>query len=910
MEFSRVKASTGHTHAMSALDRTLASTFIDRLGPSVGMRSYFVQRSRTDERKNRAGSRVPFWSKDLNAELEDFAPQHDDLLAFVDVDQYIDMPSFLCDNFQSTVLYTFQPTQVARTATEYSFTFDEDNSVDYRVTGGGRYQHRVWNYSHDNILVYKSFFGIPYKAATYGIDRRRTSEDHELVLLTPLSMWRGFFAFIVRFFLFGRALTRLRVVFGRFLRLKVHSGAGLLVSTGKIGEFAQATVPIEIDETLGSIAKISKFDLTLPQSISACDGNKEAGTVLTDYHRNSTNDAILAGWTRESLKPDVVAPIPESVRVYSFDPSTYDPADKPIMTPYMSPILGDCFVPANSLSNIQNGVTERIEKVKPGELAMTPFLFQCMQEFVEFLIPEPNVLDPEDDDYLYVHQFSPSQRRILETPTLEPKRVANCFVKKESYGDVKPMRLISQINGDDKAEYSKFIYAFTAHVLKHQEWYAFGKTPKEVAERVAQVCALALKDVSNSDFSKFDGHGSNLMRELERLVLMRAFRKVHLEKVIGLHRTQFGLKAFVRTPDVLDPVVTYDSEFARLSGSPETSSFNGVTNAFVSYLQARLSRPDGTCKTPAQAWKDLGIYGGDDGLTADVDTQNYKRAAKMIGQAITVEKVQKHCLGVKFLARVYSPFVWVGDVNTCCDLPRQLTKIHVTVNLGHGVTPIMKLLEKCLAYWLTDANTPILGEFVKRARYLLNGEFERNPLTAPMRAWSAKFDKCVQYKNEPAEWMMEYVEQVMPSANIHGFFAWLEKTTILSDLLKPPLLQEPVPAKPKVPVVVDGQIVEPDAPAKDNKKPQLPKSDKPEKPKMTKEEFETFKADLVAKGRWREKTVTPPQHADDSKDWKKDKFVGKGKTEKPPIKGWKARPRANSADQSAKPKGTAPSNRG
>jgi len=893
LQFSRVKPSPGHTHAVSACDRTVASTFIDRLGPLVGLEPYFVQRSRTDERKNRLGSRVHFWSKDLNVQPEEFMPPEYSLLAMVDVDQYVDMPSFLCDNFRPLVLYTFQPSQVSRTSSEYSYTFNKYNRVEYRVTGGGLYEHSVWNYSHDNIMVYKSFFGIPYKAATYGIDRRITSLDHELVLLTPLSMWTGMFALFARVLLFGRSLVRLNLVHGAFLRLKVHSMEGFLVSTGKVGEYAQATVPVEVDDTCKTIAETSKYDFTLPQAVSLAGGDKTAGAVLMQWNRALVDGNLDA--TLPSSKPDVVCPVSDSIRLYHFDPPSYDPADKPIVVPFMSPLLGDCFVPANSLTNIQHGVQERIEKVKPGQLIMTPFLHQVMLEFVELLIPEPNQIDPVDVDFLYDQQSKPTQRRILETllPGDYIKRVVAAFVKKETYGELKAMRLISQICGNDKAAYSLFIYAFTEKVLKHQPWYAFGKTPQQIALRIAEVCGLAVEDVSNSDFSKFDGHGSNLMRELEALVLNRAFRHQYKEEVLKLHRTQYGLKAFVQTPDPMD-LVTYDSEEARLSGSPETSSFNGVVNAFVSYLQFRLNRPDGTSLSPLAAWKKLGMYGGDDGLTADVHISNYIRAAQMIGQVLTVDKVKKHCIGVKFLARVYSPDVWSGDVNTCCDLPRQLTKLHVTVQLGHGVTPLMKLLEKCRAYWLTDKNTPILGDFVRKARFLLNGEFVANPQTAPMRAWCTSFSEESQYRNEPADWMMEYVHSVMPNCDFKRFMTWLEKVNSLHALLTPPLLQEPTEAKPKSTVVINGELV--------GDKPPV----KPKPSVAPKVDFETFKAKKIAEGTWVERSKDPKRQAEKTDDkTKRPEKTGKtlwreGKG-KEPVEGSPRRETAKPTAKGGKP---------
>jgi hypothetical protein len=421
--------------------------------------------------------------------------------------------------------------------------------------------------------------------------------------------------------------------------------------------------------------------------------------------------------------------------------------------------------------------------------------------------------------------------------------------------------VISTINGSDKAAYSKYIYAF-AEVLKQQDWYAFGKSPCEIAERVSLVCQQAINDVANTDFHKFDGHGSNVMRHLEQMVLLRAFRTCHHDTLLDLHRGQSNLKAFT----VMG--IEYLTLFSRLSGSPDTATFNGTVNAFVAYLEKRLTREDGSSYTPQEAWNALGIYGGDDGLSIDVNPACAKRAAKMIGQDLEVEPVNRGDLGVKFLARVYSPNVWYGDLNTCCDLPRQLTKLHVTINLGHKVTPEMKFLEKMRAYFLTDENTPILGDVVRRARYLLEADFEMDKLTAPMRPWGSDVPKDVQYFNDSADWMMDYVYTVLPEADVLAFVAWVTSCNTLQDLMKPPLLREGTPAESSVPVVVDDEILPRSGCVKRATKGGKSAETKPReirakestpsgkvsdgKQKLTPEEFEAWKAKKIKAGTWRE----------------------------------------------------------
>jgi len=782
---------SNHSHGESAADRTTCVSFMERFASLLGLNLYMIQRSRPDERKGRDGCRVAYFAKDLQVEQANFDPPDNALLAFVDSDQHVDMPAFMCDNFTPMLLYSFQPTQAARTTNNYSYTFLANNEVDYLVSGGGRYTHMVWNYGQDSILVQKTLFGVPYKVAIYLVDRRQSSLDHELVLLTPVRMWAGLFAPFVPWFIQGKPLVRLTPVTGKFVRLMSQSKGGLLISTGTVGNFAQASVSVDVDDTLATIARTSKYDLTMPQVVSFTEGDRVAGATLLEYHRS-----------RVQAKPAVVCPVAQAIQVYQFQPITYDPVNKPLLVPFMHPMLGDCFVPASGKASEQEAVNERVEKVKSPILEVTTVMSTYMDEFLEFLIPEAHGIDPVDDDELYDRQARPTQRRILDLAQFSVGLpIINSFIKKESYGDVKPPRLISTVNGTDKAAYSKFIYAFTQHCMKVHAWYAFGKTPQEIAQRVTDVCVKAKHNVANSDFHRFDGHVSNVLRELERRALIRAFRRAYHEELLKLHKSQHKCKGYTTEG------VEYDSEYTRASGSAETASFNGLANAFVSYMQARMNDSDGVFQSPEEAWETLGIYGGDDGLTADIIPETYVRAAQSMGQEIEVELVTKGSLGVKFLSRQYSPHVWDGDLNSCADLPRQLTKIHVSVALGLKVTPVMKLLEKCRAYMLTDENTPILGEFARRVCFLHNGPIEPNPSCAQIAFWLAKYPKDVQYPNEAADWMAEYTQSVLPEANIKCFREWLLKTTSLQDMLSPPLLCEPKSAKSAVPVVVRDEIL-------------------------------------------------------------------------------------------------------
>jgi len=787
-----MKVAIDHTHGIAAADRSGASCFIDRLADSLGRKVYFYQRSRSDERNRRSGSREYFWIKDLNTKVVGYEQPDNCMLAMVDVDQYVDMPSFLCGKECPTILYTFQPSQVSRESENYVFTFNKENEVQYTVTGGGLYTHKVWNYSMDNMMVVKRFMGIPYKTTAYLIDRRSTSVDHELILLTPLGTWGIFMAWFVALALGARVLQRLEVfVKSGFLRLRSVATSGSFISTGRPGELASAKIPTRVDDTIATIARISKYDLTMPQVQSYVDGDKEKAAILVDYHRNADDND----------KPPVVCPVPEGVRRYQFDPSRYEPEAKAGMVAFMSPLIHGAYVPDQTVANEERCVTGRVVDVRPKILRTTPFLRNVMHEFVEMFIPQriAHTLDPTDDDEVRDRQSKPSQRRIYDVNQgAVAKRLVQMFIKKEPYGKVADPRAISQINGVDKIAYSKYTYALEA-VLKEQKWYAFGKNPLDVANRVVEVVQDA-EFVVNTDFSRFDGHGSNLMRELEKMVLLRAFRETHHNELIELHRSQQNMKAYATLG------TKYETHFSRASGSPETSLFNSIVNAFVAFLALRMTKREGLFVAAHEAYARLGIYGGDDGLTADVEPDVYRKAASMIGQKLEAEPIMRYEFGVKFLARMYSPYVWEGDNRSCCDLQRQLTKFHVTVRLPSDVTPQMKLLEKARSFLLSDRSTPVLGDFCRRVETLSGGKIKPNHKTAQVASWLASFPEETQYPNEPDQWMIDYMVRLLPKANYTAYLKWLNKCRSLEDLMRCGLLQEPEEPETKVPAVVDGEI--------------------------------------------------------------------------------------------------------
>jgi len=477
----------------------------------------------------------------------------------------------------------------------------------------------------------------------------------------------------------------------------------------------------------------------------------------------------------------------DAVRRFQWVPKGAEPDDaaKPGMVAFMAPIVHGGFVPDSCLGNDQRFVEERMVNVKSVELIPDKFMMQCMNEFAEFLIPDEHEhhLAPTEYEEVYARQCKPSQRLILEEAEHgNPNDRTQQFMKREAYGTVTDPRGISTINGVTKREYSRFMYAFTDAVMKRQKWYAFGMTPREVAERVVEVVAGARK-ACMKDFSRMDGRHSNVLNLLERICYLRAFRQEFHSQLLALMSKHHHLRARSTFG------VTFSTEWQRLSGGADTSVGNTLDTAFIAYYTYRMMWLE-----PAEAWVKLGIYGGDDGLDTDVEVSVARKAASRVGQVLEIDVVDRGQPGVMFLARRYGPDVWYGDANSCCDLKRQLSKFHLTVALDSKVTPVQKLQEKTLSFLQSDANSPVFDIFLAKAYELY--PLKKTEFQNRLNLWHVEMDVSKQYPNERADWMDDYARESLGDFDFDRFAAWVascDGTTIFM----PPVFADPIAPKPK-----------------------------------------------------------------------------------------------------------------
>jgi len=786
----------GHTHAEAAGCRTAATAFVMNVAQYCGASVFIVGMSRSDQRKNYRGTRQWFWSKDANATNRNDNPKQDDIRYMCDVDYYVDMPNLLAEEAKPLLLYTMVPESAAQTGVDNTaYRFMEDGSLQTTVAGGGAYQHYIWNYGMDSVMVTRYVFGIPWTSIAYSIERKQVSRNRQLILFAPMREFYGLGCWLSLFLLETSKLTRFNPVVStpdtKFIRFDVLKPNGeAYVTTAVAGSFLCADVSVEVDECIATVANLGTTNLMLPTTASWIKDNRSAAAVLTRYHR--------ATCTRSKL---TVFPVEKSVRSYQYKPDEYDQDARVKVEAFMSPLVHEAFVPVPNKAGEEQCVEGRVNGLRKPDPKPCKFRDRCIDEFAE-LVVQGAVLEPVCYEVVADKQTRASQVVSLIRAVVTGwyrKLVLKCHIKGEVYPGVKDPRNISTYNDADKLDMSMFALALSEH-MKQYQWYGPGKTPLELATRVSEICSNAESYVNISDFHRMDGTISYVLRQVDRAIMMKIFAN-HRAKVNEILKTNVDNTGF------LPNGTTFEQGPSHGSGCAATSLFQTNRAAFCAYLALRHQRmPSGRYRTPAEAFAAIGIHLGDDGLDAGLPTADHEWSAKRLGLVLEAATVQRGFRGVNFLARYYSSNVWYGDTNSMCDIKRQLSKFHTTIRMPKDVAPEHKLVEKCLSYVATDGNTPILGPFCKRV--LLLSPYRPKALRGIGNWWS-KFEASVQYPNENVDgWMDDECIAQFEEFDRGQFTDWLVNTQTSAELLRAPVCAEPKAPQPTVvDVVVDGDVL-------------------------------------------------------------------------------------------------------
>lgn len=766
-----VTPNDNHSHGFSAALRTTAFRFTDALATASGLSTFCYQMSSRDQTSGKRGERTYYWAKDVCA-----LPQYDeveptDLVSLVDVDYYVDMPTRLAETPLPHVLYTLIPSSAGRTTSEYSYSFNSKSEIEYKVRGGASYCHPLWNWCVDWFTVTKfTWFGLPYKTVTYDVSMRRIGEDKAIVLLAPMRVHNGLGAIFA--WLMGRPLERLvTAIPGGFTKVSIF-GEVKEVSVARQGVETSCTVEADVFNTLKSTKYVSPSQkLTLYQVKQAVPEElKDSAAILNDYFLYA-QDAPVA---------DLYHIEPPTMVQFGFQ--TPDPADKPAMVAFCKPFVPPAFVPINNKDSNDQAIKGRVQFPREqaetilGGFKMTQTKLNALNEFVCRLVPEPGRHSPMDHLEIAARQVKPGQKRDLNDAGFVEKftGIVTSFMKKEAYGKPTDPRNITTFPAKVKIDYAAFMYPLMDY-MKRYDFYAFGKTPFDVAQRVAQLCVGAQR-VSCPDISRMDGFVNHFARTIERAVGLRFFAPEHAAEFTRTHEESFG------NTGITSDGTRYEQGFSRGSGEMGTSVWNTIINLFMIFYAKYMEVSDFDA-----AWAFLqssAIAGGDDSVVGDIPPAHLIRAAQHVGFILKCPTYTRGQVGVNFLARIYGPDVWEGCPDSMCSLRRQMEKIHLTPSVP--LSPEEKLFEKASSFDLTDRNTPVIGNFcravlrttvVKHRSGLLDRYGDHHP-------------REHQYPNEFGDWMIDVAAEELPLLRLSELCEFFDGVQRSEELLHAPVFYE------------------------------------------------------------------------------------------------------------------------
>jgi hypothetical protein len=788
---SSSKHNAAHSHPTGAKGRTDAINTMQTIVAITGHIEYVIQPRPSDVQRGKPGRSQYFWGKDTRVPAMHDDITHDHAITITDTDYYMNMPQQL-QHFNLHLLYTMTPTQASATSVaNTSYTFEGDEIVSH-ICGGATYRHRLWNYSGDTLTVMFWRYGVYPVLQQFAIERRSVNLTHSIVALIPLNRWTGLAALVASRVLEHSHLERMNPAVGDYTIIRTISQSTDLISISRQGDYTAATIDTTSFEELSNLQRHSKVGLT-------------ATAIKTKMAKETTNPqvTVLLSYIRENIPRKTSSfyrnyKVEYAVQTYHLFPDTYSPDQKRSLTAFMFPLFNGSYSPSNTLGSAIAAIDGRVNNLKQIKL-MTQQHYYYMSKFLQYLVPNDIAFTycPVDEDYILDKQTRPTQVRTLyEAFDQEVRKpFQSIFVKKESYGKIADPRVITTERPADKLEYCAYQYSISAF-MKTQPWYAFGLTPIEIADRVAQI-AQASETINCTDFSRMDGRKTLVTRTLNYLFMKRLFAREYHEDILRI--LQSKINVFASSPEFDGEVYRFNAELAQGSGLPDTSNFNSLDNAFNNFLGYYFQY-----KSFDVAWEKLNelvILGGDDTVAGDLEHTSIVEASTSLGHVITSDIYKRGEPGVNFLARQYGPDLWNGEMNSCTDIMRCLSKLHTTVTLPPTVTAAEKLSQKLTSLAFTDRNSPLIEDLI--SKFLkVGGKIAERDQWQIQSFWS-QYPPEVQYPNFSEEWMFDLLP---PGINYTEFYDYLEKCTSVYDLMSLRLIMEkdPTPHAQQVVVDIDG----------------------------------------------------------------------------------------------------------
>lgn len=686
--------SPDHTHPLSASYRTAVNEYMKDVVINAGFTPYSVSKSASDQ----IGNRFYYGIKDLGMVTRNDPVPENAALIFTDVDYYADMRHWLLLN-KPIMMYTFAPSTLAGTTDEYSFRTVGDY-VEYRVSGGAIYQHKIWDYKGDCMTVEDPSTN---EVLTFNVEQRviEGDSDHRIVLLTPMA----------------------RVPYPHCLYLTGH--CPLVRKTYGDGEYRHMFDPLTKILSLATDGAYTSIEISMDvynairERIKAKCGMPLVSDIEKYLSQQRDIDAVLKAPLLFSLmdvefRPNVVSTGKVQVSYQPFTPGNKQQLisedGKPKGRAISNPILSQpALMPVKSVASDISSIEGRV--VKPRNNRDPPIYLKHLKgEFVRNVIGTlagtGSSLSTEE---VQSKQDKPAQKaRFENSKHYFSENVIGClrtFIKAEGYSSPNDPRTITQVPQEVTTLLSEYTYAFKEAVLKKQAWYGPGKTPMETIDRLALLTTT--DGVITTDFSRFDGSISEFLQSVAKACYMSYLTTADRARFGNLYKAIFVKTAYSECG------VKYDAGDGTRSGSPITTDANTIINAYVMYCALRRLK-----MTEVDAMAAIGLACGDDG---------YLRNRKGLTEALVSVCTD---LGLTLKPELHDegPYPYLGRYfcdpatteTSFQDPMRTFAKIHISAN--SNVSNSQARVNKCLGYLTTDRLTPILAEYCKLALKPTDGD--------------------------------------------------------------------------------------------------------------------------------------------------------------------------------------------
>jgi len=708
------KTTQGHTHAQAANARTRAARLVDTMALQLGKSNYVVSSCRRENELNPTFHGY-YIDKDLQHNRRRDSIPSDAIIKMIDVDYYIKWSDWACAP-RPVVAYTFSPKTVCHDGPEFSYALSSDDAVRYQVNGGTTYEHKLWDYSNDFLAVrtplrllngWRPNFRLP-RDVVYAVNSKRVDEYHNLVLLNPVysilaykpSFWPGGL----------HHLSRRRFKYGNGVMNSFRDDEGVKTSVGTCAD-GYAVTAVTVDRKTYEALRL-RFPETKKPCISSVERHLKAVGI---------DDPVDEAPVMFSILKHTTASLPQTVvdRPGTFSPP-YKPSSYVAVGGFVSeegteigrqltcPLVThpDVF-PRVSVNNDLLTVQKRI--LAPRNNKVPPARFEkYAAEFVGMLVTKRHCGYPYSIEDVRDRQNRPAQRgrsdavvNWASNPSGKPISVS-AFMKREPYPKAGAPRNISTVPTEHNLHLSAFTYAFKEQVLRQQPWYVPGMAPREVAERIAEICRASL--VAETDFTTMDG---SIPEWLKKFVTIPAYQAWVTNEYANILTKV--LQAEHRANAVTSNGVAYNVEFSQLSGSPGTTDCNSLANAFITYCALREMG-----YSPQEAYSRLGAYGGDDGVSRDVDPVVLTNTATLLGMKLKCIPVRNGACS--FYGRVFFN-ADCGQIGSIQDPERTWRKLHLSTAPA-DVSDKRALANRTFGYLTLDPAAPVTSDWCRKVREL------------------------------------------------------------------------------------------------------------------------------------------------------------------------------------------------